>query len=96
MEDWTRWTDEDVFGKAGEEPGSQASYGRDIEIKRRLYLLQKDSLQGQVAATAAQRDATVAQREAIAELRRQSNFLLWSVVGVFLTAVVTLIAAFIK
>lgn len=103
MENWTDWPDEKVFGQAGEQPGSQASYWRDIEIKRRLYNLQREALVAQLDATASQREAVVAQREAIiaqrdavAEMRKQSNILVVSVIGVFLTAVVTMVAAFIN
>lgn len=96
MEDWTKKTDESVFGNAGEQPGSQASYWRDVEIKRRLYNLQRDSLNAQLDATAAQREAIDAQRDAVGEMRKQSNILVASVIGVFLTAVVTMIAAFIN
>lgn len=109
IEDWSTWPDDKVFKNASEQPGSQASYWRDTEIRRRLYLLQKQSLDAQIEATAVQREAiaaqqaaVVAQREAIAsqkdavaEMRKQSNILLASVIGVFLTAVVTMIAAFI-
>lgn len=96
MEDWTKWPDKDVFGSAGEQPGSQASYWRDIEIKRRLYLLQRESLNAQIDATAAQREAIAAQYTAIQEMRNQSKFMLYSVIGIFVTAIVTLIAAFIN
>jgi hypothetical protein len=41
MEDWTKLTDEEVFSKVGEQNDSQTAYWRDIEIKRRVYLLQK-------------------------------------------------------
>lgn len=95
MGDWTGKTDEQVFGAASEQPGSQSSYWREIEIKRRLYILQKDALQAQLDVIAQQKDATEAQREAIAEMRSQSRILLWSVIGIFATALMTLIAAFI-
>lgn len=101
MEDWSKWTDDQVFKNASEQPGSQASYWRDTEIRRRLYLLQKEALDAQLAATnvqlqaiTAQREAIKAQRDAVAEMRKQSNILVASVVGVFLTAVVTMVAAF--
>lgn len=110
MEDWSKWTDDQVFKNASEQPGSQASYWRETEIKRRLYLLQKQSLESQIEATAvqreaiasqqasvaAQREAISAQQDAVAEMRKQSNILVASVIGVFLTAVVTMIAAFIN
>lgn len=93
--DWQNREEDLVFGGTGEQEGSQASYQRKIEIQRRLYLLQKDALQAQLAVIATQREATTAQREAIAEMRSQSRIMLWSVVGIFATAIVTLIAAFI-
>lgn len=93
-EDWSKWTDEQVFGQVGEQPGSQASYWRDVEIKRRLYVLEKQALEAQLSATTEQRAAIQAQRDAVAEMRRQSTLMLWSVIGVFVTAVVTLAAAF--
>lgn len=96
LEDWSTWTDEKVFGSGGEEPGSRAAYWRETEIKRRLYLLQKESLEAQLDATAAQREATKAQIDAVIEMRKQSNILVASVLGVFLTALVTMIAAFIN
>jgi len=96
MEDWTSWPDEKVFGQASEQPGSQASYWRDIEIRRRLYNIQREALQSQLEATVAQREAIAAQREATTEMQKQSNIMLASVVGIFLTALVTMIAAFIK
>lgn len=92
-ENWSKRTDEQVFGQVGEEPGSQASYWRDIEIRRRLYALEKQAVEAQLAATNEQRAAIQAQRDAVAEMRRQSTLMLWSVVGVFVTAVVTLVAA---
>lgn len=96
MDDWSKWTDDQVFKGASEQPGSQASYWRETEIKRRLYILQQASLDAQLKATAAQVEATTAQREAIAVAKQQSRIMLWSVLGIFATAVVTLIAAFIK
>lgn len=95
MEDWTTWTDDQVFGNASESPGSQASYWRDIEIKRRLYLLQREALQGQVDATVAQRAAVAAQQDAITEMRWQSKMMLASVGVALLATIVTLAAAFI-
>ena len=88
MENWATKTDDQVFSGAHEQPGSQASYYRDIEIKRRLYALQRRAIEEQ-------REATRAQREAIAEMRSQSSIMFWSVIGIFATAVVTLLAAFI-
>ena len=96
MEDWSKWTDDQVFKNPGEQPGSQASYWRDTEIRRRLYILQQQALQAQIDAAAVQADATAAQRETIVVMKGQSQIMLWSVIGIFATAVVTLIAAFIN
>ncbi|MFC0279826.1 hypothetical protein ACFOHK_01085 [Falsigemmobacter intermedius] len=61
MEDWTKKTDEDVFRRPGEELGSQASYWRDIEIKRRNFLLAKEVAEAQIAAAKATEEAVAAQ-----------------------------------
>ncbi len=96
MEDWTEKTDDEVFSTPGEDPGSRASYWRDTEIRRRLYQLEKKALERQIQAIDEQREATKSQRDAINEMRRQSTIMLWSVVGIFVTAIVTLVAAFIS
>ena len=88
MEDWSKRSDEQVFAAPSESPGSQFAYYRDTEIRRRLYVLQKESVEAQL-------DATAAQRSAIREMRRQSFLMAASVIGIFATAVVTLVAAFI-
>lgn len=95
MEDWSKKSDSQVFGGVGEQPGSQASYWRDVEIKRRLYQLQKAALESQAMAIQEQRNATAAQREAIEVMRAQSRIMFWSVIGIFVTAGVTLITAVI-
>jgi hypothetical protein len=87
MEDWTKRSDEEVFSKVGEQPDSQASYWRDIEIKRRVYLLQKQLLHAQI-------DAVETQEAATTEAVKQSTFMLYSTIGVFLTALVTLATAY--
>jgi hypothetical protein len=87
MEDWTKRTEEQVFSKVGEESQSQAAYWRDIEIKRRIYLLQKDLLNAQIDAVATQKAATT-------EAVKQSTFMLYSTIGVFLTALITLATAY--
>jgi hypothetical protein len=89
MEDWTKRTDNEVFTGAGEQPGSQASYWRDIEIKRRLFFLQQDLLRAQLAAVETQKTSTI-------ETAKQSTYMLYSTIGVFLTAVITLITAYVK
>ena len=87
MEDWTKRTDEQVFSKVGEQIDSQAAYWRDIEIKRRVYLLQKDLLNAQIDAVATQKAATT-------EAVKQSTFMFYSTIGVFLTALITLATAY--
>ena len=87
MEDWTKRSDEEVFSGAGEQPESQASYWRDIEIKRRVYLLQKQLLYAQI-------DAVETQKAATTEAVKQSTFMLYSTIGVFLTALITLATAY--
>jgi hypothetical protein len=87
VEDWTKRTDDEVFSKVGEEGSSRAAYWRDIEIKRRVYLLQKDLLNAQIDAVATQKAAT-------SEAVKQSTFMLYSTIGVFLTALVTLATAY--
>ena len=89
MEDWTKKADEDVFSGASEQPGSQAAYWRDTEIRRRLYLLEKQLL-------AAQLDSVASQKSATAEMAKQSRLMFYSVIGIFLTAIATLIASLIK
>ena len=89
MEDWTKRTDEQVFAGVGEQLGSQASHWRDIEIKRRLFLLQQKLLNAQI-------DAVETQRNSTAETAKQSKYMFYSTIGVFLTALVTLATAYIK
>lgn len=96
MEDWTKKSDGDVFGRASEQPGSQASYWRDIEIRRRLYLLEKANLELQHKVLDAQLLAVDEQRTATGQMAHQSNLMLASVIGIFVTALFTLAAAFIS
>ncbi|MCS3742597.1 MULTISPECIES: hypothetical protein [unclassified Rhizobium] len=51
MDNWTRKSDEEVFEEASEQPGSQASYSRYTEIRRRTYLLNKRVAESQMAAS---------------------------------------------
>jgi len=87
MEDWTKRTEDEVFSKVGEQGESMTAYWRDVEIKRRVYLLQKDLLNAQIDAVATQKAATT-------EAVRQSTFMLYSTIGVFLTALITLATAY--
>ncbi len=63
MEDWTKKTDEQVFGSVGEDPGSRGAYWRDIEIKRRHFLMDKQVAEAQIKAAEAQIKAADATRE---------------------------------
>lgn len=89
MEDWTKRTEEEVFSKVGEQGDSLAAYWRDIEIKRRVYLLQKDLLHAQI-------DAVKTQKIATAESKRQSTFMLISAVGALATAIITLVIGLLQ
>jgi len=86
MEDWSNWSDEQVFGQVGEEPGSIAAHRRETEIKRRLYIQQSELLK-------AQYEAAIQQARAADEMRRQSRYLFWSTIGIFVAAVATFTAA---
>lgn len=62
MGNWTKRTDEEVYGGAGEQPGSQAAYWREVEMKRRDYLLAKKTSEANIQAAEAQiraSDATI-------------------------------------
>ncbi|WP_286170454.1 hypothetical protein [Rhizobium sp. AU243] len=62
MGNWTNKTDEEVYSGAGEQPGSQASYWREVEMKRRDYLLAKKTSEANIQAAEAQiraSDATI-------------------------------------
>lgn len=96
FEDWSQKSDDEIFKNASEQPRSQAAYWRSTEIQRRLYLLQQQLLQAQLDATAVQRDASETQREATAVMKRQATIMLWSVIGIFATAIMTLAAAFVR
>lgn len=95
-EDWSRKTDDEVFKNASEQAGSQASYWRDTEIRRRLYILEKENLDMQRHLLKVSIDAGQQQKSAIAEMRRQSTFMLLSVIAAFLAAAFTLLAAWIQ
>jgi hypothetical protein len=83
--DWKDRTDEEIFSDVSEEAGSQLAYARGIEIQRRLHLLQHRAIEAQIMAVNEQ-------RLAIKEMRRQSTFMMWSVIGTFHTALVSLAA----
>lgn len=86
------WSDDQVFGGAGEQPGSQASYYREVEMRRRQYILERELLNSQLAATEAQNRAVEAQREATAEARRQSSYILYSTIFSAMSAAAALTA----
>lgn len=82
MENWSKKTDEEVFANPHEPPGSQASYWRDIEIRRRHFVLAKEATDNQIAASAAQisaADATV----------KTAYWTKWSAIAVAVTVVIT-------
>lgn len=95
MEDWTKRTDDQVFGRIGEQPGSQSAYWRDTEIRRREFLLNQELLRTQVEAAAAQRDAARV-------MGKQATVLIWSAIfsavsalAALATAVVTYLVWFV-
>ncbi|MDK4736232.1 hypothetical protein [Rhizobium sp. CNPSo 3490] len=94
--EWSRRSDDEVFGDASEQPGSQMSYWRDTEIRRRLYILEQQNLELQKQLLEATISGTNEQRAAIAEMKRQSKLMLASVIAAFLAALFTLVAAFAK
>jgi len=93
MQDWTKLTDEQVFTAVGEQAGSQASYWRETEIRRREFLLTQQVLKAQIASAEAQQSATLV-------MKRQATVAVWSTVfaaasalAALATAVVTFWAA---
>jgi hypothetical protein len=86
---WQEFQTDQLFGQVGEQPGSQTSYERDVEIKRRTYVLESELLAAQIATVKEQ-------SAAVAEMRRQSTFMLWSTIAAFATALITLIVALIQ
>ena len=86
MEDWTKFTDDQVFTKVGEMKDSQAGYWRDIEIRRREFLLNQDLLRAQLASAQSQKEAT-------GLMERQSAILLWTAVAAAVSAVASLATA---
>jgi len=41
-------SDEQLFESGGEQPGSQRSYDRDLEIRRRLFFMEKAASDAQI------------------------------------------------
>jgi hypothetical protein len=93
MQDWTKFTDEEVFTKAGEQPGSQAAYWRDTEIRRRDYFLNQTLLQTQIDAVEAQRTATAIMKQQSVVLAWTAGFAALSAVASLATALVTYLVA---
>ena len=54
MGNWTKKNDEEVYSGAGEQPGSQASYWREVEMKRRQFLLDKEVAAASIEASVMQ------------------------------------------
>lgn len=109
MEDWTQKTDEQVFGKVGEQLGSEGSYWRQVEIHRRNYLLAKSGAEAQVraalaaeaamdaqvrAAVASERSAVASERSAAAA-EKSARWTKGSAIAMYLTVVATLAAAYL-
>ncbi|MCK1595476.1 hypothetical protein [Bradyrhizobium sp. 164] len=93
MSDIHTWSDDAVYKGTGEEPGSQMSYWRDVEMRRREYLLNKQLLGAELATV-------TAQREASAQAAKQAQYMFWSTIfaavsafGALITAVVTYVVA---
>ncbi len=93
MSDIHTWSEDRVYEQAGEQPGSQMAYYREVEIKRRERLLNKELLKAELATVAAQRDATTL-------AAKQAKYMFWSTIfaaisafGALITAVITYIVA---
>lgn len=93
--DWSQRSDDEVFKDASEQPNSQQSYYRDIEIRRRLYMLELENLKSQKLLLDATLATTKEQQLATLEMRRQSRLMFASVIAAFLAAFFTLLAAWI-
>ncbi|WP_245449370.1 hypothetical protein [Neorhizobium tomejilense] len=60
--DWAKRTDDQLFIGTEEQPGSQQAYSRDMEVRRRQYVLELKASSAQIEAAEAQiraADATV-------------------------------------
>jgi hypothetical protein len=93
MSDLHTYSDDGVYKGGGEQPGSQMSYWREVEMKRRERLLNKQLLEAELATVAAQREAT-------SQATKQAKYMFWSTIfaavsafGSLITAVVTYIVA---
>lgn len=85
MYKWPTYPDEKVFTGAGEQPGSQGAYWREVEMKRRDYLLAKKTSEASIQAAEAQIQAS----EATIDTARWTKL---SAIAVFITAIIAGIA----
>lgn len=86
MEDWSKKSDEQVFGTVGEDPGSRGAYWRDIEIKRRHFLLDKQVSAAQIRAAEAQIIAAEATRKTAIWTRISAIAMSLSVIAILIAA----------
>lgn len=89
MENWSTKTDEEVFANVSEQPSSQASYLRDVEIRRRHYLLDVKTSQATIAAAEAQEAASKATSDTAVWTKR-------SAIAVFVTTVTAALALLLQ
>jgi hypothetical protein len=80
MEDWTTKTDDQLFTGASEQPGSQASYWRDVEIRRRHFLIDSKVAAVQMDAAKAQVEAAVAAKDTAMWTKRSAIAIAASVI----------------
>jgi hypothetical protein len=81
---WQDLTDEQLFETGGEQPGSQRSYERELEIRRRSYLLEKRVAEAQIGAANSQQlaaNATV----------RTASWTMYSALAVAVSVVVAVV-----
>ncbi|WP_276118269.1 hypothetical protein [Pararhizobium qamdonense] len=80
--DWSTVSEDQLFEHGGEQPGSQRSYDRDLEIRRRVFKFEKTAAEAQIAAAS----ATVKAADATVSTARWTMI---SAIAVGLTIVVT-------
>lgn len=88
MEDWSKKTDEQVFMTVGEQIGSQASYWRDIEIRRRHFLLAQQVATAEIAAAKAQVEAAEASKKTALWTRVSAVAMAASVIVILITSLI--------
>lgn len=86
---WKGKSDEDVFSGAGEQPGSQASYWREVEMKRRDYLLAQKTADASIKAAEAQIEASKATVDT-------AYWTKLSAIAVFFTAIIAGVALVVQ